>query len=212
MSSASPIEASAAKYRTLFDEDNQQNLRKEYENLNAEKREQIDLIIEHMMDMNNDETMVFTHTVQSRKTHPLKIGEISVDWPAFKRKDDPEAKDDWERMQLTGYPKQIITDAITGKLFEGMELAQADTSTEAEEPVEAEQEAFDIVLLGFEAKGKLKVIKEIKGLLGLGLAESKDMVEGTTKEPVVIFKKVGKDHEADKIAKLIEVGAQIEIR
>ena len=63
MSSASPIEASAAKYRTLFDEDNQQNLRKEYENLNAEKREQIDLIIEHMMDMNNDETMVFTHTV-----------------------------------------------------------------------------------------------------------------------------------------------------
>jgi large subunit ribosomal protein L7/L12 len=42
---------------------------------------------------------------------------------------------------------------------------------------EAEQTEFDVILTGFGDK-KIGVIKEIRGLTGLGLKEAKDLVEG----------------------------------
>lgn len=47
-----------------------------------------------------------------------------------------------------------------------------------EEEVVEERTAFDLKLTGFEAKGKIKVIKEVRAMAGLGLKEAKEMVEG----------------------------------
>lgn len=48
---------------------------------------------------------------------------------------------------------------------------------EAAEVVE-EKTIFDLKLVGFDAKAKIKVIKEIRGVTSLGLKEAKELVEG----------------------------------
>ena len=48
----------------------------------------------------------------------------------------------------------------------------------AAEEAKVEKTAFDLKLTGFDAKAKIKVIKEIRGLTSLGLKEAKELVEG----------------------------------
>ena len=61
----------------------------------------------------------------------------------------------------------------------------------------------------FEADKKLKVIKEIKDITGLGLGEAKALVEGAPK----IIKEGASKEEAEALkAKLSEVGATITIK
>jgi large subunit ribosomal protein L7/L12 len=60
----------------------------------------------------------------------------------------------------------------------------------------------------FDPAKKIALIKEVRALLGLGLKEAKDLVEGA---PVWIKKEVKKE-DADKIlAKLKENGAEMRL-
>jgi ribosomal protein L7/L12 len=43
-----------------------------------------------------------------------------------------------------------------------------------EEVVPEGPKSYTLVLTSFKAEGKIKVIKEVKGMLGLGLKEAKD--------------------------------------
>ncbi|MCB9264611.1 MAG: 50S ribosomal protein L7/L12 [Lewinellaceae bacterium] len=71
-----------------------------------------------------------------------------------------------------------------------------------------EKTEFDVILKSAGA-GKLKVVKEVKNLLGLGLKEAKDLVDGA---PGPVKEGVPKD-EAEKIkAALEEAGAEVEIK
>ena len=80
----------------------------------------------------------------------------------------------------------------------------------AEAPAE-EKTTFDVKLKGFEGATKLKVIKEIRALMELGLKESKELVEGSEKEAAVLKSGLSKE-EAEAIKeKLAAVGAKIEI-
>ena len=77
----------------------------------------------------------------------------------------------------------------------------------AAEPVK-EKEAFDIKLTTVDAKAKIKIIKEVRAITGLGLKEAKELVE---KAPVVIKQGVKKD-EIEAMKKiLLDAGAGIEI-
>lgn len=72
----------------------------------------------------------------------------------------------------------------------------------------AEKTEFDIVLTS-AGGAKLKVVKEVKNLLGLGLKEAKEMVDGA---PATI-KEAAPKEEAEKIkAALEEVGASVELK
>lgn len=72
----------------------------------------------------------------------------------------------------------------------------------------AEQTEFNVVLNSAGAS-KLKVVKEVKGLLGVGLKEAKDLVDGA---PCNIKEGVAKD-EAESIKAALEaVGAEIELK
>jgi large subunit ribosomal protein L7/L12 len=72
----------------------------------------------------------------------------------------------------------------------------------------AEKTAFNVVLKGGGAN-KLAVVKVVKELTGLGLKESKDLVDGA---PKAIKEGVSKA-EADELAnKLKEAGADVEIQ
>ena len=71
-----------------------------------------------------------------------------------------------------------------------------------------EQTEFDVILKSAGA-GKLKVVKEVKNLLGLGLKEAKDLVDGA---PGTVKEGVSKE-EAEKIkAVLEEAGAEVEVK
>mmetsp|Transcript_16048 Transcript_16048/g.22855 ORF Transcript_16048/g.22855 Transcript_16048/m.22855 type:complete len:202 (-) Transcript_16048:345-950(-) len=82
-------------------------------------------------------------------------------------------------------------------------------SSSEEAPAEEEvKTAFDLKLTGFDAKAKIKVIKEVRAITGLGLKEAKEMVEGAPKT----LKKGIKKEEAEELKQKLEgVGATIEI-
>ena len=72
----------------------------------------------------------------------------------------------------------------------------------------AEQTEFTVVLTSAGA-GKLKVVKEVKTLLGVGLKDAKEIVDGA---PANVKEGVDKD-EAEKIkASLEAVGASVELK
>lgn len=72
----------------------------------------------------------------------------------------------------------------------------------------AEKTEFDVVLASF-GDSKMGVIKAVKELLGLGLKEAKEFVEGAPKT----VKEGASKAEADELkAKLEEAGATVEIK
>ena len=82
------------------------------------------------------------------------------------------------------------------------QVAEAEKPKEEEKP--KEKSHYDIELSKFDPTKKIGLIKEVRALLGLGLKEAKEMVEGA---PVWIKKEVAKE-EADKLVeKLKELGA-----
>ncbi len=74
-------------------------------------------------------------------------------------------------------------------------------------PVEEKTE-FDVVLKSFGAN-KLAVIKVVRTITGLGLAEAKAAVEGA---PTTLKEAVSKDEAEEIKAKLVEAGAEVELK
>jgi large subunit ribosomal protein L7/L12 len=71
-----------------------------------------------------------------------------------------------------------------------------------------EKTAFDVILADAGAN-KINVIKEVRGVTGLGLKEAKDLVEGA---PKPIKEGVSKE-EAQKIKEVVEkAGAKVTIK
>lgn len=72
----------------------------------------------------------------------------------------------------------------------------------------AEKTEFDVILKSAGA-GKLKVVKEIKTLLGVGLKDAKELVDGA---PCPVKEGAPKD-EAESIKAALEaVGAEVELK
>ena len=67
---------------------------------------------------------------------------------------------------------------------------------------------FDVVLISFGDK-KIQVIKEIRGITGLGLKEAKELVEGV---PKTIKEGVPKDEAAEIQKKIEEAGGQVDVK
>lgn len=120
--------------------------------------------------------------------------------------------------------EQIIADIKELKLLEVAELVkmmEEEFGVSAAAPVavagavagaagaaEAEKTEFDVVLADAGAS-KLKVVKVVKDLTGLGLKEAKDVVDGAPKT----VKEACSKEEAESIkAALEEAGAKVEIK
>ncbi len=73
---------------------------------------------------------------------------------------------------------------------------------------EEEKDEFDVILAEAGAN-KINVIKEIRGITGLGLKEAKDLVDGAPKT----VKEAAPKAEAEEIkAKLEAAGAKVELK
>ena len=72
-----------------------------------------------------------------------------------------------------------------------------------------EKTEFDVVLAGFDAAAKIKVIKVVREITGLGLAEAKAAVEGT---PKTLKEAVSKDEAEELKKKIEEAGGKVELK
>ena len=79
----------------------------------------------------------------------------------------------------------------------------------AEAAAVEEKTEFDVVLEGFDAAAKIKVIKAVRELTGLGLGEAKAAVEAA---PKALKEGVSKDDAEAAKAKLEEAGAKVSIK
>ncbi len=71
-----------------------------------------------------------------------------------------------------------------------------------------EKTEFDVILAEAGAQ-KIKVVKAVKDITGLGLAEAKALVDGA---PKAVKEAVSKDEAEEIKGKLEEVGAKVEIK
>ena len=71
-----------------------------------------------------------------------------------------------------------------------------------------EKTEFDVVLAN-AGDNKIKVIKAVREITGLGLKEAKEIVDGA---PKTLKEGVSKEEAEDMKAKLAEVGATVEVK
>ena len=83
----------------------------------------------------------------------------------------------------------------------------ADTGVEVVEEEEVAS-TVDLKLAGYDAKSKIKVIKEVRSIAGLGLKEAKELVESA---PKTIMKDLKPEQAEELKEKLEAVGAQVEL-
>lgn len=157
-----------------------------------------------------------------KHTTPTGYGALrsfSVDPNEFK---SDKARDLFERITATCSKEDVeqLSDAINnqlGRIFRQNEFyfrsfggggGRAAAPAAAEATAQEVKTTVDLKLTGFDAKSKIKVIKEVRSIAELGLKESKELVEGA---PAVIKKDL-KPEEAEELkAKLEELGATIEL-
>lgn len=77
-----------------------------------------------------------------------------------------------------------------------------------EEAAEEEQTEFDAVLVSFGEK-KIQVVKAVRAITGLGLKESKDLVE---EAPKPVKEEISKEEAEDIKKQIEEAGGVVEIK
>ena len=87
----------------------------------------------------------------------------------------------------------------------GVVVAAAGAGAAAEE----EKTEFDVVLEPVDASAKIKAIKVVREITGLGLKEAKEMVEGA---PKTLKEAVSKEEAEDIKKKFEEIGAKITLK
>ncbi len=87
-------------------------------------------------------------------------------------------------------------------------MAAAPAAGGAAAPAAEEKTEFTVILSSFGAD-KIKVIKEVRTITGLGLKEAKDLVEGA---PKPVKEGVTKDEAAKMKAQLEAAGAKVELK
>lgn len=88
-------------------------------------------------------------------------------------------------------------------------VAVAGGAAAAAAPAAEEKTEFDVVLAGFDAAAKIKVIKAVREIAGLGLAEAKAFVESA---PKALKEGVSKEDAENFKKQLEEAGAKVELK
>lgn len=103
-----------------------------------------------------------------------------------------------------------LTDALKETFgVEAIAMGGGAGGAAAAAPEVEEKTEFDVVLAGFDAAAKIKVIKAVREATGLGLADAKKAVEGAP----YTLKEAAPKEEADALKEKLEAaGAKIELK
>ncbi len=91
----------------------------------------------------------------------------------------------------------------------GVSAAAMAAPAAAAAPAAEEKTDFDVVLASFDAAAKIKVIKVVREITGLGLAEAKAFVEGA---PKTLKEGASKDEAEELKKKVEEAGGKVELK
>lgn len=91
----------------------------------------------------------------------------------------------------------------------GVSAAAMAAPAAAAAPAAEEKSEFDVILASFDAAAKIKVIKAIREITGLGLAEAKAFAEAT---PKALKEGVSKEEAEELQKKVEEAGGKVEIK
>ena len=124
---------------------------------------------------------------------------------------------DWQSKgaQLTDAVAALVKAANEGEKTETVvkkskkQLAKEAEAAKAAAEAAEEKTEFDVVLAGFDAAAKIKVIKAVREIAGLGLAEAKAFVESA---PKALKEGVSKEDAENFKKQLEEAGAKVEIK
>ncbi len=100
-------------------------------------------------------------------------------------------------------------ESVDAEEFGVSAAAMAAPAAGAAAPAAEEKTEFDVVLTGFDASSKIKVIKVVREITGQGLAEAKATVEGA---PTTIKEGASKDDAEELKKKIEEVGGKVELK
>jgi large subunit ribosomal protein L7/L12 len=191
--------------------DNEQRVYLEKE-LSEMQRRKVEMLADKLLDMNIYELRYFAAITKDKvqKTSGINPMKMNLDWPSVKRDDTgswPPANPNWFKQQEMMARMGPMLGMMGGG---GAPAAAAAAPVEAkvEKPKEEEKKEkshYDIELTKFDAAKKIALIKEVRGILNLGLKEAKEMVEGS---PVWLKKEVAKEEAEKLVAKLKEFGAE----
>ena len=173
------------------------------------------MLAEKLLDMNVFELRYFSvvcgeKMMKTSGIHPMKM---NLDWPSVKQDAAgtwPPANPNWFKQQDMmaklgpfvggmggGAPAAGAGNAGAGAKGAAGKGAAAGKDTEAPKK---DKTHYDIELTKFEPTKKIALIKEIRAVLGLGLKEAKEMVEGAP----VWLKKEMKKADAEKLAEKLK--------
>lgn len=178
------------------------------------QRKKVEMLVDKLLDMNIYELRYFALISKERvqKTSGINPLKMNLDWPSVKRDDTgswPPANPNWFKQQ----EMMAKLGPMMGMLGGGGGAAAAPSGAQAAAPAEEkpkeeekkEKSHYDIELSKFDAAKKIALIKEVRGILNLGLKEAKEMVEGA---PVWLKKEVAKEEAEKLVEKLKEFGAE----
>lgn len=103
---------------------------------------------------------------------------------------------------------KVLEDELGVSAAAPMAVAAAPAAGGAEAEAVEEKTEFDVILTSAGAK-KIAVIKEVRAITGLGLKDSKELVEGA---PKPVKEGVSKEEAEELKAKLEEAGASVEVK
>ena len=103
---------------------------------------------------------------------------------------------------------KLVDDLSALTVLEASELSKMLEEKWGVSAAAEEQTEFDVVLTA-AGDQKINVIKEVRGITGLGLKEAKDLVEGA---PKAVKEGVNKAEADDIKAKLEAAGAKVELK
>ena len=111
--------------------------------------------------------------------------------------------------EIKGLTVLELSELVHALEFGVSAAAMAAPAAGAAAPAAEEKTDFDVILTGFDAAQKIKVIKVIREVMGLGLAEAKAAVEGV---PHTLKEGLSKD-DAEAMKKQVEeAGGKVELK
>lgn len=196
-----------ASYTRTFSKDYQQEIRAKKQEFSQEQLEKIELILTQMNKMSSFEILALRKSILDDK-------DSEYQWPVFYRPNELSKR---ITKETTLGSLGTVSDSIEliNKVISGTSDGLAPNQEIAKEEVKKvvkEKTTFNLVLTGFDPNSKVKFIKCIKDVMGLGLKESKEKAEESNKGPVVLFKSVSKDSHGKILEQLIQAGGQAEFQ
>ena len=179
------------------------------------QKKKVDMLADKVLDMNMMEMRYFSSqcAIRVQRTSGMNLMKLNLDWPSLKQ----DGVGTWPPANPNWFKQQELMSSLgpfMGQMGGGGGGGQAQAAAPAGEAAPAEEEApkekthYDLELTKFDPKSKIKIIKEVRAIFGLGLKEAKETVEGA---PVWLKKEVAKE-EADALAeKLTALGAEIRL-